>query len=187
MGLDAGQWTAQILEDGLPEPVTEIEPGQVVPVARWVRGRGGAVVFLRRWRDGSWHADCAVTSIGSDGHWRPAYHWGGGPSSDPFDRYEADATGEPVAWIGGVEEKIPDEAGVVRLALGVASPKVSAIEIRRETGELVELVEVPNPYGLFALGVLDSDEYVLTPLDEGGQPFIDRRGRIHNRSLSTIV
>ncbi|HSH58786.1 MAG TPA: hypothetical protein VK988_03925 [Acidimicrobiales bacterium] len=114
MGYEVGEWTVQVLENGLPRLPDHLEPGETVPVAFWRGQRFGAVLHMRLWRNGRWDSDCAVTERDAEGGWEHPSSWAGGGWVNPFERPDDGWDGEPVLWIGrrllGFDDDADDES-----------------------------------------------------------------------------
>jgi hypothetical protein len=71
-----------------------------------------------------------------------------------------------------------NKSAFVHTIEGMVAQRVSAIQVRRATGAIVEVLEVNSPYGAVVVGVPDDDSYVLTPLDGQGNPVTRPDGRV---------
>jgi len=187
VNFDISQWTVRVLEEGLPPPVESVALGQTIPVARWIKDRYGAVLFVRQWRNGQWDSDCASTAIDSNGKWHQPGSHGGGKWENPLVRPSSDGwNGKPVIWLnwGGGFSPIDDK--YIRTIDGMTVPQVAAIELKHKTGELYQVVEVDSPYGAVVLGFSDDEAYLATPLDAFGKPFRGDDGEILGETLDAV-
>lgn len=87
MGRDIGEWTAQILNDGLPPLPERLDRGEIAPIVAWRGTSYGAVLFIRIWKNGNVDTECAIAERAADGSWGEPGGWGGsGWIDDPLVR-----------------------------------------------------------------------------------------------------
>lgn len=171
----------RILKEGFEGPPPSLEPGQTAAFARWSRGRHGAVFFIRRWRNGEFDRDLAITCQDPDGNWLEPASYGGGGWRDPYDRPPAGWDGEPILWMGESSSTVcaddDDEGTVVRVFEGLASPQVSKLEVLDHRGQLFDVVQIRRDTGMAIVGVVGEEPYVVVARAADDSVLRDARGR----------
>ena len=164
-------WTVRVLEGGLPTAPEHLEPGRTHPVAVWRGRRAGAVLFVRRLRNGRYDSECAITERDEDGRWVEPWAWGGGGWVNPAPRLRPGDgwDGEPVLWMGESTTALENEDGSwteVVVAEGIAARRVAALRVEAAGG--VEVFPVDGDSGAFLVGVEVRGTVRVVPLDARG-------------------
>jgi hypothetical protein len=181
MGYDLDGVTEAVLEAGaLPELPVEVAPGATLPVAFDVHDDVGAVLFFRRWRNGT-HDTELVVARRVDGAWESTGGSGGGAGGRFDELYripppEEGWGGLPVLWCGeigttvGSDDQEDDDHWVVAIE-GLAVPPVAAIRLHSR------LVPVTSPCGAFVAIAIDEEAPQAWAVDRDGAPVTDADGR----------
>ena len=170
MGYDLEAVAVAVLENGLG-PVPDDLPwdGSTVPVACATWEPFGAVLFVRRWRNGQWDSDTAITDRAPDGRWNLPNGCGGSAWLDTG--LTRPAAGEPLVWLGSSASGLPAPDGTypeVVAHRGVASRAVETLRVEQAGVTRIEPVE-SSAGAVLVLGDADLPIEVVA-LDAGGHP-----------------
>jgi hypothetical protein len=178
MGYDIEEETVRVLEHGFDGPPASLGPSQTAPFAVWVREPYGAVFFIRRWRDGTFDTDCAITERAPDGSWEYPQGHGGGGWCDPFDRPPDGWDGDPLVWGGEVGRGVGDDPWVsVNVAQAMASPVVKVLEVLDFNGAVVDVVRVRDDTGVVIVGLVGEGTHTVVARGADGAVVRDASGR----------
>lgn len=146
------------------------EAGPVV-AAVWQRGNFGAVLTVRRWKNGTLVYDAVPCYRDDD--WRASAHGGADLPAESYRSLEPEPT-TVLAWLGetGTTFEIDsDEEWCTipfTMLIGYAADEVS--QVRVSTPAETYDQPVYHPPGLVIVGVSDNQPVDITPLDHQGEP-----------------
>lgn len=179
MGFSIERETVRILKDGFAGPPPSLERGETAAFAAWVREPYGAVFFMRRWKNGQWDTDLAITTQSSNGEWIEPAGYSGSGWRDPYDRPSAGWQGQPIVWEGETSSTVGEEGQdvVVSVFEGMASPQVAKLEVIDAQGQLVDAIDIRQDTGVFIVGVIGEESHTVIARGHDGSIIRDGKGR----------
>jgi hypothetical protein len=159
-----------VLAEGVPRLAPEAaEPGGVWPLASFTAEPFAAVLFLRRWKDGTFHHETLIVERAVDGSWDWKAEGGSSWLDDPFERPVDGWEGLHVPFLRRQATFADDDRGVMAIA-GAASGSVHTVTVRSDIDTAA--CRVTSPFGAFIVLVEVSedelDEIRLEALDVTG-------------------
>jgi hypothetical protein len=154
------------LPDAVALPSTSDEGP--VAVAGWRRAGFGAVLVVRRWRNGALAYDVVPGRRDSDGEWESSAYGGSALA-------ETGGIRGTVEWFADhVTEFDGDEPVMLRMLVGEAAANVCGLRVRTADGGQYEQ-PVHHPSGLVVIGVVGADPVLVTALDSRRRPLVTHR------------
>jgi hypothetical protein len=171
VGYDLEAVALEVLERGLPEVPSDLAPdGSTVPVARATWGEFGAVLFVRRWRNGQWDCDTAVTRRDRNGRWLEPSGYGGGPWIETGLRRPGRGwDGYPIVWMGSAGRDLERDDGEYDFIVGyraAAATTVAAVQV--EQAEVSYTTQVASSAGAVIVLAYGDGPAKLSALDASG-------------------
>jgi hypothetical protein len=161
----------EVLERGLPEVPSDLAPdGSTVPVARATWGDFGAVLFVRRWRNGQWDCDTAVTRRDRNGKWLEPSGYGGGPWIETgLRRPAAGWDGFPIVWMGSAGCDLERDDGEYDFIVGYrAAAAATVAAVRVEQGDVNYTAQIASSAGAVIVLAYGDRPARLSALDATG-------------------
>lgn len=180
MGFDISLETVSVLKSGFQGPPPYLERGETAAFASWVREPYGAVFFIRRWKNGEWDTDLAITTQDLNGNWLEPGSYGGSGWWDPYDRPTKGWDGEPILWGGESSTDVADddeEELLIRVFDGMASPLVASLVVLDQQGQLFDIVTIRPDSGVFLVGVIGNQQYTVVARAHDDSILLDSEGR----------
>lgn len=141
-----------------------------VAMAGWRRAGFGAVLVVRRWRNGQLAYDVVPGRRDHDGDWESS-------------AYGGSSLGESLGAVRGAVEWFADHVSLLyddeesielRMLVGAVAPEVRSVRVRTADGDRYDH-PVHHPPGLVVIGAVDAEPVVLTALDSRQRPLATHR------------
>jgi hypothetical protein len=150
----------RIILHGLPEwTPQDVMPGTVWPLAVHVNGDLAAVLYLRRWKDGSFHWECANAWRAPNGPWAVMSTDASNLDEPPFERRHTRSDDQLLRIYHGAgysELSNGKRVNVKRTVAGDVSSEVTGVQLK--TSKDLVFADTASGLGVFVLVAKEKEE-----------------------------